>query len=134
VRQRFYTEKVLEQFRMHEANPVATPCYRSSGVTEDTVGSHVSYRAVLGCLLYLMTGTRPDIAFALSRAVRAMARPTEADRIDVKRVLKYLRGTSNYGFPFGACKIKGMLEAFSDAVFAGDVRQESQREAWWLFM
>ena len=53
---------------MHEANPVATPCYRSSGVTEDTVGSHVSYRAVLGCQLYLMTGTRPDIAFSVSRA------------------------------------------------------------------
>jgi len=56
--QRVYTEKVLERFKMHEANPVATPCDRSSGGTEDSVGSYVPYREAVGCFMYLMTGTR----------------------------------------------------------------------------
>jgi len=68
-----------------------------------------------------MTGTRPDMAFALSRAARAMVRRTEADCTDVKRTLKYLWG-SNYGLLHGAGNSKRMLEKFSDADFVGDVR------------
>jgi hypothetical protein len=102
VCQRVYTKKVLERFKMHDANPVATLCDRCSGRTEESVGSHVAKREVLGCLMYLMTGTRPGIAFTESRAARGMDRPTEAEWIDVKCVLKYLRGTSNYGLLYGS--------------------------------
>jgi len=49
-----------------------------------------------------MTATRPDISLAASRTGRAVDRPTEADWTDVKRVLKYLRGTSYYGLLYGA--------------------------------
>jgi len=73
---------------VHDANPVATPCDRSSGGTEESFGSHVPYSEAVGCLMYIMTGKRPDIAFAMSRAVRAMDRPTEAEWVDVKRILK----------------------------------------------
>jgi len=41
--QRVYMVKVLERFKMHEANSLAMPCDRSSGGTEDSVGSHVAY-------------------------------------------------------------------------------------------
>ena len=41
--QRVYMVKVLERFKMHEANSLAMPCDRSSGGTEDSVGSHVVY-------------------------------------------------------------------------------------------
>jgi len=64
VCQRFYTEKVLERFKMHETNPVAMQCDRSSGGAEDSFGSHVAYREAVGCTLYL--GTSPDIVFAVS--------------------------------------------------------------------
>lgn len=59
--QRVYMEKVLERFKMNEANPVATPCDCSSGGTDDSVGSHLAYREGVGYLIYLMTGTHPDI-------------------------------------------------------------------------
>lgn len=97
-----YTENILERFKMPEENPATMPCDRSSGVTEDSLGSHVPCRAVLGCLRYLMTATRSDISLVVSRTGRAVDRPTEADWTDVKRVLKYLRGTSYCGLLYGA--------------------------------
>lgn len=51
-----------------------------------------------------------------------MDRPTEAEWIDVKRILKSLRGTRNYGLLCGAGNSKGVLDEFSDDNFAGDVR------------
>jgi hypothetical protein len=121
VFQRVYTEEVLDRVMMHEANPVATPCDRSSGESEDSVGSHVLYREAVGYLMCLMK-EHVQTAFAVSQAARAMDRPTEAHWTDVKHTLKYLRGTSNYGLLYGAGNSKGVLEAFSDAGFADDVR------------
>ena len=51
-----------------------------------------------------------------------MDRPTEADWIGVKCILKYLWGMSNYNSLYWAGNSKGVLEAFSDPDFAGDVR------------
>jgi hypothetical protein len=94
--QRIYMEKVLDRVMVHEANPVAMPCDRSSGEFENSVGSHVTYCEAMGYLMYLMK-EHVQTTFAVSQAVRAMDRPTEAEWTDVKRILKYLRGTSNYG-------------------------------------
>ena len=45
---------------MQDANPVATPCDRSSGGTEESVGNHVPYREAVGYLMYLITETRAE--------------------------------------------------------------------------
>jgi hypothetical protein len=84
-----YTQKILERFKMHEANPAAMPYSRSSGGNEDSVGCHVPYREAAGCLMYLMTATCPHIAYkyVVSPAAQAMDQPTAADWIDVKRIL-----------------------------------------------
>ena len=114
-----YTEKVLERIKMHEANPIATPYDRNSGGTEDSVGCHVPYREAVGCLMFLMTGTCPDIALDVSRAVWTMDRPTLADWIDRKRILRYLRVKSNYGLLYGACNSKEVLRyAYSAGRFS----------------
>jgi hypothetical protein len=68
-----------------------------------------------------MTETRPDMAFAVSQAARAMDGPTEAAWIYVKSTLENLRGRSNYGLLYGAGNSKGILEEFSGADFAGDI-------------
>jgi hypothetical protein len=41
-------DEILERFKMHEANPVATRCKHSNGGTEDSVGSHVPYCETVG--------------------------------------------------------------------------------------
>lgn len=64
-----------------------------------------------------MTVTRPDIAFALGK-VRVMDKPTKENWTEIKRIFKYLRGTSNYGITYK--KDSEKLNVFTDADFVGN--------------
>jgi hypothetical protein len=60
-----------------------------------------------------------------------MDRPTEADWIYLKRILKYLRGTSNYGLLYRAGNIKEMLKGtrIVQADSGSDSDSESRRRS-----
>ncbi len=57
---------------------------------------HEQFRNKLGKLLYLAGGTRPDIAFAVSRLAAAAASQHQADWAHLMRVIRYLKGTQHY--------------------------------------
>ena len=50
--------------------------------------------------MYLATGTRPDIAYAVSVVSQKLDSATVEDWNKVKRIFKYLNGTMNYGILF----------------------------------
>lgn len=117
ISQSGYTEKMLKRFNMNNSNKVATPCDRTECNDSKPIESQVPYREAIGCLMYLTAGTRPDIAYAVSKAARSMESPTQNDWTMVKRIFKYLRGTSTYGILY---KIDGStLQVYSDADFGG---------------
>ena len=60
-----------------------------------------------------MNCTRPDIAYAVGRLSRYTQSPNQDHWTIVPRVLKYLRGTINYGLCFSG--FPSVLEGFSDA-------------------
>ncbi|XP_050885334.1 secreted RxLR effector protein 161-like [Lathyrus oleraceus] len=75
------------------------------------------YRGMIGSLLYL-TASRPDIMFSVCLCARFQANPKESHITVVKRIIKYLKGTTNVGlwYPKGSiCK----LVSYSDADYAG---------------
>lgn len=51
------------------------------------------YRKAIGSLLYLAGNSRPDIALAISILSRKVSNPTQNDWNEVKRVMRYLKGT-----------------------------------------
>ena len=63
--------------------------------------------------MYLMNCTRPDIAYTVGRLSQYTQSPNQDHWIVVCRVLKYLRGTINYGLCFSG--FPSVLEGFSDA-------------------
>lgn len=66
----------------------------------------------MGSLNYLTT-TRPDIAYAVSILSQFMAKPHESHWIAAKRVLRYLKGTINFGIEYtNACNVE--LTSHSD--------------------
>ena len=124
ITQERYAEKVLEKFRMLESIPVGTPTVHEEdpkeSVTKQYVGDNVPYRAAVGSLMYLATGTRPDIAYAVSVVSQKLDIATVEDWNKVKRILKYLKGTANSGILFQNQGPR-RIEAFSDADYAQDV-------------
>jgi hypothetical protein len=90
-----YIQKVLEKFSMTEAKPANTPMSSDPDATEKTEPADAPYREAVGCLMYAMIGTRPDIAYAVSVASRYLENPEIKHWVLVKRILRYLKGTSN---------------------------------------
>jgi len=65
----------------------------------DEVGKQVDstkYRGLIGSLLYL-TFNRPDIQFGVCLCARFQSNPKELHFKAIKRILKYLKGTTNVG-------------------------------------
>ncbi|XP_020409534.1 uncharacterized protein LOC109946401 [Prunus persica] len=75
------------------------------------------YRSIVGALQYL-TSTRPDIAFSVNQAYQFMHNPMESHVVAVKRILRYLKGTIDFGIHFQPGLLN--LQAYSDAKWVGD--------------
>ena len=52
-------------------------------------------REAVGSLIYLITCTRPDLCFVVSKLSQHFADPTDEHWVTVKHVLRYLRGTAD---------------------------------------
>jgi hypothetical protein len=57
------------------------------------------YRQLIGSLMYLVN-TRPDICFAVNTLSQFMVEPRTGALGSKKHVLKYLRGTMEYGLRY----------------------------------
>ena len=76
------------------------------------------YMRLVGCMNFLNTCTRVDIAYAMSSLSRYMSCPTTVHWAAAIGVLKYLAGTSQVGLGFGGKELK--YEAYCDANYAAD--------------
>ncbi|GJV19745.1 zinc finger, CCHC-type containing protein [Tanacetum coccineum] len=67
ISQSHYIEKVLKKFNYSDCTPVGTPLDTCEKLMPNRglVVSQLEYSRVIGCLMYAMTCTRPDIAFAV---------------------------------------------------------------------
>ena len=91
---------------MQDSKPVKVPipvgvrlsakrCPKTQEEEEDM--SRVPYASAVGSLMYAMVCTRLDIAHAVGVLSRFMSKPGKEHWTTVKRVFRYLRGTSDYG-------------------------------------
>lgn len=116
--QSHYIQKILNRFKMIDANTVSTPIdigWNEKDLNE--IELQIPYREAVGHLMYLQTVTRPDIAFAVNVASRALEKPTKEHWRLVKRIMRYVKGTGYVGLHY---KTAGTFECYSDADFAGD--------------
>ena len=75
--------------------------------------------------MYLMCGTRPDLSFVVGLLGQFSSNPGRAHWRAVKRVLRYVRGTVQYGLVYRAPPHPNhhppVLEGYVDADWAGDL-------------
>ena len=105
---------------MEDSSPAKTPMSTSIKLDEDKKGKRVDikvYRGMVGSLLYL-TASRPDIMFATCLCARFQSDPKESHMVAIKRIFRYLKGTSNLGLWYP--KVIGFnLVGYTDSDYAG---------------
>lgn len=62
---------------------------------------NISFQEAIGCLMHVMVCTRLDILFAMGQVSRHVSNPCHSDWTYIKRIFKYLRGTSTHGIFYG---------------------------------
>lgn len=90
--QQKYIENVVSKFGLENAKGQETPLsltYRTDPCGELLL-TNEQYRAAIGCLLYIATNTRPDIAAAVAILSQKVSKPTTRDWTEVKRTIRYL--------------------------------------------
>lgn len=119
-----YVDKMLEKFGMEAANPVSTPEQVGSKFTDSPkLPTENKFKELVGSLLYLATCSRPDISHAVSKASQT-SEPTQAHWAALKRILRYLKGTKDFGIRFRR-ESQLTLVGYSDADYAND--EESRK-------
>lgn len=119
-----YANDILSRVGMKDCKPVSTPLLTSEKLSahEGTpLGPNdaTQYRSVVGALQYL-TLTRPDIAYAVNKVCQFLHAPTLVHWTMVKRILRYIKYTVNYGLKVGK-STSLLVSGFTDADWAGSI-------------
>lgn len=133
--QRKYAMEVLRRFGMEESNSVLNPIVPGFRICKDKEGVKVDatfFKQVVGSLMYL-TATRPDLMFVVSLISRYMEQPTELHLQTAKRVLRYLKGTIDFGIFYkkgGSADLVG----YADSDYAGDLEDRKSTSGYVFLM
>ena len=122
ISQSAYAKRLLERFNFENCRAVATPMVKISASDRSESGkvdTCFPYRQAIGALMFLMTGTRPDLAYSVGYLSRVLDKPSAEDIVRVKRVFRYLAGTLHKGIVYKPDCNSGELKCYSDADFAG---------------
>ncbi|CAI7808704.1 unnamed protein product [Closterium sp. NIES-53] len=125
-------QQVLQRFDFTYSSPQATPLSTRHSLSalpsDESVEPSGPYPELVGCLMYLMTCTRPDLAYPLSILARYVApgRHRPEHMAAAKRVLRYLCSTSGMGLVLGGRR-PVVLTGHADTSWADD--QATQRSS-----
>lgn len=122
VSQKHYAQKLLDRFEMSDCKPVSTPMQKDGIADCDKEQNSITYpyREAVGALTYLAVGTRPDLSYAVSVVSRTLEAPSKEDLHKLKRILRYIKGTLDYGIVYKRNFNAGILDCYSDSDHGGD--------------
>ena len=125
ISQKKYLEGVLKKFDMENCKPVSTPLefgkkYEELSKEDEQFDTR-TYQRAIGCLTYAATISRPDLSTAVSVLSKFMSKPGVEHWKGVKRVLRYVQGTLDYGLMYSADDTSTTLTGYTDADWAGDL-------------
>lgn len=134
MNQSSYVNDLVEQYGLEDARSVTTPCdenFKDLCKNDDPslVTSH-PYCNLVGALLWLSNGTRPDITFAVNRLSAFMSSPTDVHWKAAQRVLIYARDTSQFSITLGGHNLE--LSGHSDSDWA-EQREDRRSTTGFIF-
>lgn len=126
-----YMENVLNKFRMKDSKPISTPLgahFRLSKQQEPKEDAKVefmkkiTYSSVVGCTIYAIVCSRPDLTYGILVVNRFMANLGKHHWHAVKRMLRYLKRNIGHGILYGRTdKASNHVIGYLDSNLAGDL-------------
>ncbi|GJU66453.1 ribonuclease H-like domain, reverse transcriptase, RNA-dependent DNA polymerase [Tanacetum coccineum] len=137
-----YATKILKDTGMldcNDANIPMEPGLKLTKLSKEKFVDPTEYRSIIGCLRYLLH-TRPDLSFPVGLLSRFMQEPQEQHMKAIKQVLRYIKGTKDYGITYGhdGNKIQGYSNAKQGTVALSSCESEfiaataAATQALWL--
>ncbi|KAG8482529.1 hypothetical protein CXB51_024309 [Gossypium anomalum] len=133
--QKKYILEILHKTGMTGATATPTPMVTTPKLTTSDSSPHFTdvhlYRSTVGMLQYLCI-TRPELSFCVNKLSQYMNLPNETHWRAVKRVLRYLVGTVDYGL----CFSKGQPEVvcYSDADWASSMEDRRSTTGYVVYL
>nr|KAJ0188744.1 hypothetical protein LSAT_V11C900473560 [Lactuca sativa] len=90
--------------------------------------SQLEYIRSIGCLMYAMISTRPDISYVVGKLSRYTSNPSSHHWQALNRVFKYLKGTMDYGLTYNG--FPSVLEGYSDDSWITNLEDHSSTSGW----
>jgi hypothetical protein len=120
-----YIQSLVNKYRLQDAKPISVPINDRKTLSEGTSGEQFAdqalYQSAIGAVGWVARGSRFDISYALNQLSQHCSEPTVRHWNALIRVLRYLKGTTNYRLQFGTQGAYGpKLQGFCDADYAGD--------------
>jgi len=130
-----YIREIFEKFDMEGAKPSPTPLsstaklqlHEGSANTDST-----QFRRIIGALQYLNL-TRPDLSFAINKLSQFMHKPTSLLLKHLKRLLRYLKNTINFGIMLQTPSTTNLL-AYTDADWGGNADDRTSTSTYIIFL
>jgi len=123
IHQHSYIRTILAKFRMDEPRPVATLMAMKP---DEEACNPTIYQSLIRSLMYVMTATQPDIAYAIGVLSWYNHDPSNEHMVALQRVFRYLNGTKNWHLRFGGAlggalglDGEGALGYYVDSDYAG---------------
>jgi Reverse transcriptase (RNA-dependent DNA polymerase) len=127
--QKQYILTILQSEGMQNANPVFTPLDTNIKLEpnpEGSVGNQSNlFTMLIRKLQYLVTATRPDIAFAVNRLAAYTANPSLIHYMAAKHILRYLKGTINLGLTYRDTPDSNIFYRYSNATYTNADKYKS---------
>ena len=121
--QTVYLDKVLQHFGLTNAKFASTPLPEGYHPTPNvqTVDTQLrtKYQQIIGSLMYIMLGTCPDIAYAVTKMAQHAANPSQDHLTRALHICRYLAGTSRYALIYKGKSNRGLF-ACADSDWASN--------------
>jgi hypothetical protein len=136
--QKHYIEKIIKQFNFENSKDSNIPIQPNHNLTsklenkKDNLREQVDqnkYRKLIGSLIYLMTSTRPDICYAVGILSRFMSNPLELHWRYLKRVLRYIKFTIDYGLIYKSTKEANLI-GYTDSDYANNLEDRKSTSGY----
>ncbi|KAI5699156.1 hypothetical protein M8J77_025850 [Diaphorina citri] len=122
IKQSKYAEKLVKRFNMEFSKVSQIPIEPKLNFTNIEKSSGKPYRELIGSLMYIMLGSRPDLAFAVNFFSRFQNNYSDEIWSAAKKILSYIKNTLNYGLVYKKstnCNIP-VIESYVDSDWGND--------------